>query len=396
MGVTVVGVGADGWDGLGAAARAAIEDADLLVGGARHLGLVPDTGAERIPWPSPMTELLDRMPELAGRRVCVLASGDPMVHGVGATLAKRLPVAVIPAPSALALACARLGWPEADVELVSLVHRPAEILHPLVAPGRRAVVYIGSVEAPEQVAALLRERGFGPSRLIRLEELGGPAERIVQGTADVPPPGPVAPLHALAVEFRPGPGAAPLPRMPGLPDEAYETDGQLTKREVRAVTLAALGPLPGELLWDVGAGSGSVGIEWMRAHPACRAVAVEARADRAERAGRNARALGVPGLEVIVGEAPASLAGLEPPGAVFVGGGLTTPGLVEACWEALRPGGRLVVNAVTLEGEAELTRRRAELGGRLVRLEVAVADPVGGLTGWRARMPVVQWAVAKP
>jgi precorrin-6Y C5,15-methyltransferase (decarboxylating) len=258
------------------------------------------------------------------------------------------------------------------------------------------VIFTGSVEAPEQVAALLRERGFGPSRLIRLEELGGPAERIAEGTADEPPPGPVAPLHALAVEFRPGSGAAPLPRAPGLPDEAYETDGQLTKREVRAVTLAALGPLPGELLWDVGAGSGSVGIEWMRAHPACRAVAVEARMDRAGRAGRNARALGVPGLEVVVGEAPAALAGLEPPDAVFVGGGLTAPGLVETCWEALRPGGRLVANAVTLEGEAELTRRRAALGGRLVRLEVAVADPVGGFTGWRARMPVVQWAVAKP
>jgi precorrin-6Y C5,15-methyltransferase (decarboxylating) len=396
VGVTVVGIGADGWDGLGAAARAAIEGAEILIGGDRHLGLVPDTGAERLPWPSPMSELVDRLPELADRRVCVLASGDPMFHGVGATLARRMAVAVIPAPSALALACARLGWPEADVDLLSLVHRPAELLHPLVAPGRRAVLFTGSVDAPDEVAALLRDRGFGPSRLVRLEELGGPAERVLEGTADDPPPGPVVPLHALAIEFRPGPAAAPLARVPGLPDEAFETDGQLTKREVRAVTLAALGPLPGELLWDVGAGSGSIAIEWMRAHPACRAIAIEARRDRVERAGANARALGVPGLEVLWGEAPAALADLDPPDAVFIGGGLTTPALVEACWHALRPGGRLVANAVTLEGEAELTRRRAALGGRLVRLEVAVADPVGGFTGWRPRMPVVQWSVTKP
>ncbi len=397
-GVVVVGIGADGWSGLGEAARAAVTGAGLLVGGARHLALIPPTGAERMPWPSPLSDLLDRLPELAERGVCVLASGDPMLHGVGASLAQRLPagaLTVIPHASAPALACARLGWAEAEVELVSVVGRPLELLHPALQPGRRVIVLVADPVGPAEVAALLRARGYGPSRLVALDELGGPRERMREAAAEDWGDAPAGALCTVAVECRPAPGAPLLPRGPGLADEAYDSDGQLTKREVRAVTLAHLQPVPGQLLWDVGAGSGSIGIEWMRAHPACRAVAVERRADRIARIARNARELGVPGLRIVAGEAPAALGDLEAPDAVFVGGGLTAPDLLERCWSALGPGGRLVANAVTLEGEALLARWYGERGGRLVRLGVAHAEPVGRFTGWRAQMPVTQWSVRR-
>ena len=397
--VVVVGIGADGWDGLGEAARAAIAEAEVLVGGARHLDLVPETGAERMPWPSPMSELLDRLPEMADRRLCVLASGDPLLHGVGTTLARRLPpgaLTIIPHVSAPAIACARLGWPAVNVELVSLVGRPLEALHPALQPGRRVIVLVAPPVGAGEVAALLRGRGYGPSRLVALEELGGPGERMRDGVADGWGDEATGPLSTLAIECREAPGAPLLPRSPGLPDDAYESDGQLTKREVRAITLAALAPVPGQMLWDVGAGSGSVAIEWMRTHPSCQAVAVEARADRAGRIERNARALGVPGLRVVAGEAPEALLGLEAPDAVFVGGGLAADGLVDRCWGALAPGGRLVVNAVTLEGEGVLAACHAARGGRLVRIAIGHAEALGGFRGLRPQRPVTQWSARKP
>lgn len=394
--VTVVGIGADGWAGLGEAARAAIDRADLLVGSERQLALVPDTGAERRAWPSPMAPMLDELEALTDREVCVLASGDPMLHGVGATLAGRVGperLEVVPQPSAFALTCARLGWPEADTELVSAVARPVEVLAPALQPGRRLVAYVSGSGGAARVARLAVERGYGPSRLLVLEELGGDGERIVESTAADWGGRPAAALHAVALECRAEPGAPLLPRTPGLPDDAFESDGQLTKREVRAVSLAALRPLPGQLLWDVGAGSGSIAIEWMRTHPSCRAIAVEARADRAERIGRNALRLGVPGLDVVQGEAPAALERLEEaPDAIFVGGGLTADGLLERCLSALRPGGRVVANAVTLEGEGALHAAHRKHGGTLVRFDIARAEPLGGFTAWRTGRPVVQWS----
>lgn len=401
MTLLVVGIGADGWDGLAPRARRAVEDADVLRGSARQLALVPDdVPAERVPWPSPMAPALASLPaDHPGRRVVVLASGDPMLSGVGTSLVRlhgAEAVEVLPHPSSVALACARLGWAVEETAVVTLVGRPVELLAPHVTPGRRLVVLGSDGGTPAAVAGLLTRLGYGASRLTALAQLGGPAERARTGTAADWPHGNTDPLVVTAVEAVADPGTEVLAAVPGLPDGAFEDDGQLTKREVRAVVLSRLAPVPGRLLWDVGGGAGSIGIEWMRTHPACRAVAVEARADRAERIRRNAVRLGVPGLQVVEGRAPDALAGLPAPDAVFVGGGATAQGLLEACWAALPAGGRLVANAVTVESEAVLAAWFARAGGDLVRLAVQRAEPVGGFTGWKAAMPVTIWSVGKP
>jgi precorrin-6Y C5,15-methyltransferase (decarboxylating) len=349
-------------------------------------------------WPSPIDPLLEELTENAGVSRCVLASGDPMLHGIGATLARRVGperLFVHQHPSAFALACARLGWPAADVELISAVARPLESIGRSLQTGRRLIVYVTGEDGAAGIAGALCERGFGASPLIVLEQLGGPRERIVRSTAREWGEQPADVLHAVAVECRADPGTAPLPRGPGLPDEAYESDGQLTKRHVRAITLAALGPLPGQLLWDVGAGSGSIAIEWLRAEPSARAIAVEARPERATRVSRNARRLGVPELDVRVGKAPDALDGLPQPDAVFVGGGLAEAGVLERCWEPLRPGGRIVANAVTLEGEQALLTARSAHGGQLSRIEIAHAEPLGSFTSWLSQRHVVQWSAFK-
>jgi precorrin-6Y C5,15-methyltransferase (decarboxylating) len=385
--IVVVGIGADGWDGLPPASRTEIERAEVLVGSARQLSLVPaEVTAQRVPWPSPLSEALPGLFEgHAGRALVVLASGDPMLSGIGTTLTRLLGhdrVRVLPAPSSVSLACARLGW-------------PVEVLHPHVQPGRRLLVLGSDGSTPGQVAALLTARGYGPSLVTVLGGLGGPDEQLRTGVAatwsERSPE-----LAITALECRAEPGTTLLPTTPGLPDAAYESDGQLTKSEVRAVSLARLAPVPGQQLWDVGAGSGSIGIEWMRAHPTCRAVAVEASVERAERIGRNAARLGVPYLQVVTGRAPELLTQLPAPDAVFIGGGLTTPGLVEACWAALPAGGRLVANAVTVESEAVLAEWFARVGGDLVRIGVQRAEPVGTFTGWKPAMPVTIWSVTKP
>jgi precorrin-6B C5,15-methyltransferase / cobalt-precorrin-6B C5,C15-methyltransferase len=398
--IVVVGIGADGWAGLAPASRAEIERAEVLLGSARQLALLPASlPAERVPWPSPLSEALPRvLDEQVGRAVVVLASGDPMLSGIGTTLTRLLGadrLRVLPAPSSVSLACARLGWAVEETQVVPLVGRPLELLLPHVQPGRRLLVLGSDGGTPAQVAGLLTAHGYGASPLTVLAALGGPDEQVLTGTAATwsrPSPR----LVVTAVECRIDRGAVPLPTTPGLPDEVYESDGQLTKSEVRAITLARLAPLPGRLLWDVGAGSGSIGIEWMRTHPTCRAVAVEPSAERAARIGRNAGRLGVPYLQVVHGRAPEALAGLPDPDAVFVGGGLTTPGLLEACWAALPGGGRLVANAVTVESEAVLAAWYARLGGDMVRVAVQRAEPVGSFTGWKPAMPVTIWSVSKP
>ena len=399
--VVVVGIGADGWDGLSPRARRAVEDADVLRGSARQLALVPDdVAAQRVPWPSPMAPALASLPaDHPGRRVVVLASGDPMLSGVGTSLVRlhgAAAVEVLPHPSSVTLACARLGWAVEDTAVVTVVGRPVELLVPHVAPGRRLLVLGSDGGTPAEVAALLTRLGYGASRVTALARLGGSDERCLPGTAAAWPHAGTEQLVLTAVEAEADPGTVVLPAVPGLPDHVFEDDGQLTKREVRAAALARLAPVPGQLLWDVGGGAGSIGIEWMRTHPGCRAVAVEARADRAARIRRNAVALGAPGLEVVEGRAPEALAGLPAPDAVFVGGGVTAPGLLEACWAALRPGGRLVANAVTVESEAVLAAWFARVGGDLVRLAVQRAEPVGGFTGWKAAMPVTTWSVVRP
>ncbi|MES9589807.1 precorrin-6y C5,15-methyltransferase (decarboxylating) subunit CbiE [Streptomyces sp. NPDC094045] len=399
--VTVVGVGADGWAGLPDAGRAALADAQVLIGGARQLALLPPScRGQRVPWPSPLRPAVPGLLAAhAGSRIAVLASGDPMFYGIGRALTEVLGpdgLRILPHPSSVSYACARIGWPVEDTETVTLVGRPAARLAAALHDGRRVLVLSADADTPAVVAGLLRERGFGPSRLRVLEQLGGAEETCLEGTADHWPHPPGDPLNIIAVECRRAPGAPRLGAVPGLPDEAYEHDGQLTKRHIRAATLGVLAPAPDELLWDIGGGSGSIAIEWMRSHPSCRAVTVERDPARAARIVRNADRLGVPALRVVTGRAPGDLAGLPAPDAVFIGGGLTAPGLLGACWDALGPGGRLVANTVTLESEALLAEAHRRHGGDLVRLAVAHAVPVGGFTGWRQAMPVTQWSVRKP
>ncbi len=398
--LTVVGVGADGWYGLPAPAQDALRAAEVLIGGPRQLDLLPaECAGERIAWPSPLRPAVPGLlAAYASRRVSVLASGDPMFFGIGRALAEvagpeRL--RVLPHPSSVSHACARLGWPLDETEVVSLVGRPAAALAAALHAGRRLLVLSAGADTPGEVAALLRDRGFGPTRMRVLEQLGGPRERRLEGTADAWPHAPGDPLNVIALECEPAPGTMRLPLVPGLPDEAYEHDGQLTKRHVRAATLAALAPAPGELLWDVGAGSGSIAVEWMRAHRTCRAIAVERDPVRADRITRNATVLGVPALRVVTGRAPQALNGLPTPDAVFIGGGATQEGLLELCWQALPAHGRLVANAVTVESEALLATWYARHGGELTRIAVAQAAPVGEFTGWRQAMPVTQWTVVK-
>jgi precorrin-6Y C5,15-methyltransferase (decarboxylating) len=377
--ITVVGIGADGWTGLAAPSRDAIAGARTVVGSARQLELLPDevAGARRI-WPSPIDPLVDELATTCAD-ICVLASGDPMLHGIGATLARRRADLVVhPHPSAFALACARLHWPQAETTLVSAVGRAPDGLALHLQRGRKIVAF----GEAQQLAAVARERGFGASRFVVLEQLGGPGERVTEHTAATFDES-VHALHAVAIECA-GDG---LPRIPGLPDSAYDHDGQLTKRVVRAATISALAPQPGELLWDVGAGSGSIAIEWLRAEPLARAIAIEADGTRAARIGRNAGTLGVPGLQVEHGRAPAALADLPRPDAIFIGGGISD--VLEAC---LQSGARIVANAVTLAGERALQRARESRGGTLTRLTLSHAEPLGDHEAWRPQLPVVQWS----
>lgn len=393
--VTVVGIGADGWDGLGEPARAAVAAADVVIGAPRQLDLLPPIdGQERQGWPSPLRAGLPALLDgLTGRRVVALASGDPLLSGVGGTLIELLGasrVSVIPAVSSVTLARAALGWPAESVAVIRAgdVHA---VLREL-APGRRVLVLSADETTPAGLAALLVEHGYGASRMTVLGDLGGQAESRLDSTAASYPAfqGQVPRLNIVAVELD---GPLPAGWTAGLPDDAYDHDGQLTKRDLRASALARLAPAPGQLLWDVGAGAGSVGIEWMRAHPSCRAIAVEADQTRAQRISGNARKLGVPALRVVNGRAPAALADLPAPDAVFIGGGLSRPGVLDVCLSGLRPGGRLVAHAVTFETETQLAAAYREHGGELSRIQVEHAEPLGTFTGWKPARAVTQWAL---
>ncbi|MCH1865536.1 precorrin-6y C5,15-methyltransferase (decarboxylating) subunit CbiE [Nocardioides sp. CFH 31398] len=391
--IHVVGLGADGWPGVPEPLRTRVLGADVLLGGARHLALVPDVpGQRREPWPSPLREGLPALLVSVGdASVVALASGDPFVSGIGTTLVDLLgadAVVVHPAVSSVALARARMGWAAETTTTLTLVGRDVDLLRRALSPGARVVVLSSDEHTPAAVAALLVSSGYGATRMTVLGDLGAATESRHEATAATwSGEGPR--LHVLALECL-GPVLGGWAA--GLPDDAYEHDGQLTKRDLRASALARLAPQPGQLLWDVGAGAGSVGIEWARAHPTCRTVAVERHPDRAERVARNAAALGVPGLEVVRGPAPDALAGLDGPDAVFVGGGLTAPGVLDACLAALRPGGRLVAHAVTVESETLVARAYAEHGGELTRHGVETAAPLGSMTGWTPARTVTQWA----
>ncbi len=395
--LTIVGVGEDGRAGLSPAAVAALDGAEVVYGGRRHLALAGPLAAEARPWPSPIHDAYPGLLARRGRPTCLLATGDPFHYGIGAEIARLVPadeIAAFPQPSAFSLACARLGWPLAECGLVTLHGRALERIVPHLAPGARLLVLAWDGSTAAALARLLVEKGFGATTITVLEAMGGPREGIRTARAEGFDLEGIDPLNTLALTVAgPGPG---LSLAPGLDDGLFENDGQLTKAEIRALTLSALRPRPGLHLWDIGGGAGSVSIEWMLRAPSLRATAIEARPDRAERIRRNALSLGVPDLAVVLGRAPAALDGLPPPDAVFIGGGVSEPGLLDRAMAALPPGGRLVANAVTLEGEAALLAAYAAQGGLLRRYGIARAAPVGGLQGWRTAMPVTQWAWTKP
>ncbi|MBD8905979.1 precorrin-6y C5,15-methyltransferase (decarboxylating) subunit CbiE [Methylorubrum zatmanii] len=398
--LTLIGIGEDGRAGLSPAAAAALDAAEVVYGGRRHLALAAPLAAETRSWPSPIGEAYPGILARRGRPTCILATGDPFHYGIGAEIARLVPapeIRAFPQPSAFSLAAARLGWSLPETACITLHGRDLLSIVPHLQPGAHLLALSWDGATPAALAGLLTERGLGRSRLTVLEAMGGPQERIRADRADGFGLADIAALNTVAVEVEAEPGARIVSLSPGLDDAWFENDGQLTKAEIRAVTLAALRPRAGEILWDLGAGSGSVSIEWCLRHAANRAVAVERRPDRAERIARNARALGVGArVQLVEGASLASLPGLPPPQAVFIGGGVAEPGLLAACREALPANGRCVANAVTLEGEAALLAAFTEAGGALRRLSVAHAVPVGGLHGWRPAMPITQWVWTKP
>ncbi len=402
--LSIVGIGEDGIDGLSTAARELVQRAEIVFGGKRHLALAAPLirGVAR-PWPSPFEGAVKEVLAYRGRAACVLASGDPYLYGIGALLAQHVDareVQAVPAPSAFSLAAARLGWALADSAQLSLHARALDLVRPYLQPGARVLALTSDGRSPAALARMLSDAGFGRSHLTILEALGGPRERIRTTSAEQFALDCINDLNLVAIEVTAEPGARVIARAAGLSDALFEHDGQITKREVRAITLSSLAPRRGELLWDIGAGAGSVAIEWMLADPSLRAIAVERSTQRAARIKRNAARFGVPGLVAIEGAAPAALENLAPPHAIphaiFVGGGANDPGVLDRCVAALRSGGRLVVNAVTLETESLVMERRASLGGDLIRVAVTHAEPLGSKTGWRHAMPVLQWLWVKP
>ncbi len=392
----IVGIGEDGMDGLTPATRAVVEAAEVIIGGERHHKLSDAVTAERLSWPHPFDALIDQLRALKGRRVVVLATGDPLWFSVGARIGRAIDPAEItyhPQVGAFQLAAARMGWSMADVETLTVHGRPVEQMIAFIQPDQRLLILTTGEDTPAQIARFLTERGFGQSRMTVFAAMGGEREQRFDGLAeswahDVPA------FNTLAVDCVAAPDAALLPRVPGLADELFTHDGTMTKREVRAVTLAKLMPMRGALLWDIGTGCGSVAVEWMRSARYARAIGIEPRADRRAMAAGNALALGVPKLELIEGEAPDCLVGLDAPDAIFIGGGLSA-GVFDAAWAALKPLGRLVANAVTLESEQELIALQAAHGGELVKLSVNRAEPVGPYRGWKPLMPVTQWSLIK-
>ena len=401
--LSLVGIGDDGLPGLSAAARTLVETAGTLVGGTRHLAMVPPGPAERLVWRRKLDDTFADIAERRGRPVAVLASGDPLWYGVGVALLRYFPreeMTILPQPSAFSLAAARLGWPLAECATLSLHGRPLDGLRLHLAPRRRCLVLSEDGGTPRAVARLLCDIGWGPTRMTVLAHLGGRHETARRATAQTWGEERVADLNTMALECEPGPGAVVLSRLAGLPDDAFEHDGLITKRDVRAATLARLAPLPGEVLWDVGAGCGSIAVEWLRAVEGTTAAAIERDPHRAAVIARNAAALGVPGLRIVIGEAPRALAeipaDLAPPDAVFVGGGSDKPGLLPAVWKALRPGGRLVANVVSIEGERALLDWREVAGGELTRIAISHGEALGRRRAWRPQLAVTQLAATKP
>ena len=395
----IVGIGEDGYDALSSDAKSALQSAEIIIGGSRHHGLAPHLKAERVRWPSPFSAMTDKILGYRGRKVALLVTGDPLWYSAGSRIARIAEpgdVRFHPQISAFQLACARMGWSLADVETLTAHGRPASQIVPYFANGARLVVLTSGSETALEAARLLAGNGYGQSEIRALGAMGGPRESSVEGTArewsESGPAESIPEFHTLCIECIASPESKPLRRGPGLPDEAFESDGNITKREVRAIALSALSPTRGELLWDIGMGCGSVSVEWLRAAAHAEAIGIERRGDRCDIAKRNSENLGAPRLRIVRGSAPEALRDLPKPDAVFIGGGLNTK-IVETALAALRPFGRLVANGVTLESESLLSKLHADYGGRLVRISVERAEKLGAGRGWRRPMAVTQWAV---
>jgi precorrin-6Y C5,15-methyltransferase (decarboxylating) len=390
--IVVVGIGADGMAGLAGASRTELSRATVVYGSKRQLDLLDESvTAVKRPWPSPMLPAVRTLLDDADGDVHVVASGDPLLHGVGNVLIRLYGpdvVAVLPHVSSVTLACSRVGWAVHDTEIISLVNAEP---HTAVRRGGQAVVLSRDGTSPAAVAKLLADTGRGDSEMTVLEQLGGPGELRRSATARewaTRPPGDVDKLNVMAVRYLPDDRVGGV-----LRDDAFSHDGQLTKQSIRAVTMAALAPRPGELLWDVGAGAGSIAIEWCRSGTGCRAIAFERDEERRKRIGENAVAFGVKVTSTF--DAPETFDFEPPPDVIFVGGGVSQPGLLDACWEKLKVGGRLVANAVTVESEAVLAQWYSRVGGELRKFQHYHGDAVGSFTGWRPAMPVTQWVVTK-
>jgi precorrin-6B C5,15-methyltransferase / cobalt-precorrin-6B C5,C15-methyltransferase len=397
--LSIIGIGEAGVGDLSQAARELVDRASLIVGGQRHLAMLdPKIDRVQIVWAAPIEATIDLMLKYRGTPVCVLASGDPLCYGIGVTLLRRISIAemtIIPAPSTFSLICAKLGWSLTEVETLSLCGRSPDFLAGILAPGAKLALLSADASTPQIVADLLVQRGYGDSRMTVCEHLGGERERSISDIARSWSKTGIAALNAIAIECVVDAGITPINRLAGLPDSAYHHDGQLTKREVRAMTLAALAPLPGELLWDVGAGCGSIGIEWLRSHRLCRAIAIEQHDRRLQFIAANMAALGTPHLQLVQGKAPEALLHLPTPDAIFIGGGTTSEGLIDTCWTALRSGGRLVANAVTVESELQLLQWQQQVGGELTRIAIQRTQPIGNFLGWKPLIPVTQLVAVK-
>lgn len=395
--LAVVGIGERGWDALTEDARAAIEAAELVIGGQRHLALLPAMpGQKRIPWPSPLTEGVANIQAQRGRRVCVLASGDPFWFGVGTTLARHINPAemqVWPQPSAFALAAARLGWALQHVTCLSACGRDLNRVARELSDGARLLILSADGTTPAALAALLTARGFGGSQLAVFEHLDGPDEQRVSARADQWPHAETAALNTIAVDCVSDSFDTALGHVPGRSSNRFHQDGQITRSEVRAVVLSMLAPGSAECLWDIGAGSGAISVEWMLADTANQAIAIEARDARIQHIRDNATHFGVPDLACVQGHAPEALAGLAAPDAIFIGGGLTSPELLATCRNALgtNPRGRLVATSVTVEGDAALAEAVPRYGGDLRRIQASHAEPLGRFLGWSSDRPITIW-----
>jgi precorrin-6B C5,15-methyltransferase / cobalt-precorrin-6B C5,C15-methyltransferase len=397
--LTIIGIGEDGWDGLSAKAREAIHTAAHIIGSTRTLAMLQAGSAKRHEWPKPFSAVVEQLKPLYGHPTVILATGDPMNFGVARKMLTFVPkseVSIITHLSAFSLAAARMGWSLPDSDCFTIHGRPAANFETFIQPDARLLVLTEDETSIAEVCRRLVARGYETSEITVLENMGGTKERLTSFTANNIPHVDWSPLNSLAIHCKASPHAKIWSRLAGLPDDVFVHDGKLTKREVRAATLAALSPAPDQILWDVGAGSGSIGIEWMRSTRGCEAYAIEPLADRRAMIAANADQLGTPRLHIVAKAAPEAYANLPRPHAVFIGGGISVHGTFEGAWEALLPGGLMVTNVVTIEGEMHLYDLQEKHGGELVRMDVSTLTKVGPHRALKPRMTVTQWRVKKP